>query len=219
MRAGVAGQFGAAGRAVCQAVGDAELGRGVDGARYVHSPDHAEDGRRGSALLVGGRRVARAGIAGTARNGGLAAGVFPDGAAHYHRLQVLLTACSPGLVTAGLRSAYCAPSAAVSAAYTRLVQRRPRPVEFKILGDTQVLADGQPLGIGGPKTRAVLALLAVNAGKIVAADVLQEELWPGLLPARAAANLQVRMSELRGALRAAGLDQRLVRRPPGYLLR
>ena len=92
-------------------------------------------------------------------------------------------------------------------------------MEFKILGDTQVLADGQPLGIGGPKTRAVLALLAVNAGKIVAADVLQEELWPGLLPARAAANLQVRMSELRGALRAAGLDQRLVRRPPGYLLR
>ena len=99
------------------------------------------------------------------------------------------------------------------------MQLRPRRVEFKILGDTQVLVEGRPLGIGGPRTRAVLAMLAVSAGKIVAADVLQEELWPGQPAERAAANLQVRMSELRGALRAAGQDQRLVTRPPGYLLR
>ena len=99
------------------------------------------------------------------------------------------------------------------------MQLRPRRVEFKILGDTQVLVDGRPLGIGGPRTRAVLAMLAVSAGKIVAADVLQDELWPGQPAGRAAANLQVRMSELRGALRAAGQDQRLVTRPPGYLLR
>ena len=99
------------------------------------------------------------------------------------------------------------------------MQRSPHPVEFKILGDTQVLVDGQPLSIGGPRTRAVLARLAVNAGKVVAADVLQDELWPGQPPERAAANLQVRMSELRAALRAAGQDQRLVTRPPGYLLR
>jgi DNA-binding SARP family transcriptional activator len=99
------------------------------------------------------------------------------------------------------------------------VQFRPRRVEFKILGDTQVLVEGRPLGIGGPRTRAVLAMLAVSAGKIVAADVLQEELWPGQPAQRAAANLQVRMSELRGTLRVAGQDQRLVTRPPGYLLR
>jgi DNA-binding SARP family transcriptional activator/pimeloyl-ACP methyl ester carboxylesterase len=108
---------------------------------------------------------------------------------------------------------------AVSATYTRRVERGPRPVEFKILGDTQVLVDGRPLGVGGPRTRAVLAMLTVNAGKIVAADVLQDELWPGLPAERAAANLQVRMSELRAALRTAGQDQRLVTRPPGYLLR
>ena len=77
------------------------------------------------------------------------------------------------------------------------MQLRPRRIEFKILGDTQVLVDGQPLGIGGPRTRAVLAMLAVSAGKIVAADVLQDELWPGQPAERAAANLQVRMSELR----------------------
>jgi DNA-binding SARP family transcriptional activator/pimeloyl-ACP methyl ester carboxylesterase len=99
------------------------------------------------------------------------------------------------------------------------MQRRPCPVEFKILGDIQVLADGRPLDVGGPRTRAVLAMLAASAGKIVTADVLQDELWPGLPVERAAANLQVRMSELRRALRAAGQDQRLVTSPPGYLLR
>jgi DNA-binding SARP family transcriptional activator len=92
-------------------------------------------------------------------------------------------------------------------------------VEFKILGDTEVHVDGQPIAIGGPRTKAVLAMLVVNAGAIVAADVLQDELWPDQPAGRAAANLQVRMSELRGALRACGQDQRLVTRPPGYLLR
>ena len=62
-------------------------------------------------------------------------------------------------------------------------------------------------------------MLSVNAGRVVAAGVLQDELWPGLPAERAAANLQVRMSELRGALRLAGQEQRLVTRPPGYLLR
>jgi DNA-binding SARP family transcriptional activator/pimeloyl-ACP methyl ester carboxylesterase len=110
------------------------------------------------------------------------------------------------------------PVPAVSGTYTRLVQHGP-PVEFKILGDIEVLVEGRPLAIGGPRTQAVLAMLAVNAGRVVAASVLQDELWPGLPAGRAAANLQVRMSELRGALRPAGWDQRLVTRPPGYLLR
>jgi DNA-binding SARP family transcriptional activator/pimeloyl-ACP methyl ester carboxylesterase len=99
------------------------------------------------------------------------------------------------------------------------VQRTPRLVEFKILGDIEVLVEGRPLGVGGPRTKAVLAMLAVNAGRTVAADLLQDELWPGLPADRAAANLQVRMSQLRAALRTAGQDQRLVTRPPGYLLR
>jgi DNA-binding SARP family transcriptional activator len=98
------------------------------------------------------------------------------------------------------------------------VQAGPGRVEFRILGDTQVLVDGRPLAIGGPRTRAVLAMLAVSAGRIVAADVLQDALWPSQPAERAAANLQVRLSELRGALRAAGEDRRLVTRPPGYLL-
>jgi len=99
------------------------------------------------------------------------------------------------------------------------VQLRPGQVEFKILCDTQVRVDGRTLAVGGPRTRALLAMLTVSAGKIVAADVLQNDLWPSQPAERAAANLQVLMSELRGALRTAGQDQRLVTRSPGYLLR
>ncbi len=125
----------------------------------------------------------------------------------------------PGRITVASRQPYWAHCCLVSATYTHGVQRRPRRIEFQILGDTQVLVDGRPLAVGGPRTRALLAMLAVNAGRIVAADVLQDELWPSQPADRAAANLQVRLSELRGALRAAGEDQRLVTRSPGYLLR
>ena len=53
----------------------------------------------------------------------------------------------------------------------------------------------------------------------VSADRLADELWPGQPLERAAASLQVRISELRRALRPAGEADRLVTRPPGYLLR
>ena len=50
-------------------------------------------------------------------------------------------------------------------------------------------------------------------------DRLIEELWPGHPADKATDSLQVRLSELRKALRSAGEADRLVTRPPGYLLR
>jgi DNA-binding SARP family transcriptional activator/pimeloyl-ACP methyl ester carboxylesterase len=92
-------------------------------------------------------------------------------------------------------------------------------MEFRILGQTEVLTDGQLVNVGGPRTRAVLAMLLIRANEVVPAELLIEELWPKLPPERAAANLQVRLSELRGALRAEGEGERLLTRPPGYVLR
>ena len=92
-------------------------------------------------------------------------------------------------------------------------------VEFRVLGPLEVTAGGQSLEVGGARTRAVLAMLLVNANQVVSADWLAEELWPGHPADRAAANLQVRLWELRKALRSAGEADRLVTRPPGYLLR
>ena len=54
------------------------------------------------------------------------------------------------------------------------------------------------------------------APTMATSDRLIEELWPG--QSRAADSLQVRLSELRKALRSAGEAGRLVTRPPGYLL-
>src|SRR6202046_5841877 len=92
-------------------------------------------------------------------------------------------------------------------------------VEFRVLGPLEATAGGQSLEVGGARTRAVLAMLLVNANQVVSADWLAEELWPGHPADRAAANLQVRLWELRKALRSAGEADRLVTRPPGYLLR
>jgi predicted ATPase/DNA-binding SARP family transcriptional activator len=91
-------------------------------------------------------------------------------------------------------------------------------VGFAVLGPVEVTTGGQRLGVGGPRTRAVLARLVLAANHVVAADALAGELWPDLEAARAAANLQVRIAELRRAFGQAGVADRLVTRPPGYLL-
>jgi DNA-binding SARP family transcriptional activator/pimeloyl-ACP methyl ester carboxylesterase len=92
-------------------------------------------------------------------------------------------------------------------------------VEFGILGPLEIAAGGQPLPVQGARTRAVLAMLLVHANQVVPADQLTSELWAGQPADRATASLQVRVSQLRKALRAAGEADRLVTRPPGYLIR
>jgi DNA-binding SARP family transcriptional activator/pimeloyl-ACP methyl ester carboxylesterase len=91
-------------------------------------------------------------------------------------------------------------------------------VEFRILGPVEVIHGGQACAVGGARTRGVLALLLLNANRVVSADRLAGALWPDLGPAKAAANLQVRLAELRRALRSAGEADRLVTRPPGYVV-
>jgi len=92
-------------------------------------------------------------------------------------------------------------------------------VEFSVLGPLEVTADGRPLELAGARTRAVLAVLLVHANQVVSSHRLVEELWPGHPAGKAADSLQVRLSELRKALRSAGEADRLATRPPGYQLR
>ena len=68
-------------------------------------------------------------------------------------------------------------------------------VEFHVLGPVEVTCGGRSLAIGGARTRAVLAMLLTNANTVVSAGRLVDELWPEFVPERAAANLQVRLSE------------------------
>ncbi|WFE51485.1 BTAD domain-containing putative transcriptional regulator [Micromonospora sp. WMMD1155] len=90
-------------------------------------------------------------------------------------------------------------------------------MRFRILGPTQVLlADGREILVGGPRLRALLALLLLDAGRVVPADRLIDGLY-GEHPPRGAANaLQSQVSRLRQALPA---EQNPVEfHPAGYRL-
>jgi DNA-binding SARP family transcriptional activator len=87
-------------------------------------------------------------------------------------------------------------------------------LEFRILGPVEVWDDGRQLQLGGPKQRAVLALLLLDAGRVVSTDRLIDLLWGEQPPPTAATSLQNLVSQLRKLL---GTDV-LVTKPPGYRL-
>jgi predicted ATPase/DNA-binding SARP family transcriptional activator len=74
-------------------------------------------------------------------------------------------------------------------------------VRFGILGATQVwLADGTPVPVGGPRVRALLALLLLDAGRVVSAERLVDGLYGDNPPGDAANALQSQVSRLRRGL-------------------
>ncbi|GAA0440053.1 SARP family transcriptional regulator [Acrocarpospora corrugata] len=88
--------------------------------------------------------------------------------------------------------------------------------DFKLLGPTEVLdGDGHSRTPGGPKLRQVLALLALNAGKVVSVDVLVTELWGEVTRKSEIKTLQTHIYHLRRALGGGLVDTRA----PGYTLR
>ena len=84
-----------------------------------------------------------------------------------------------------------------------------------LLGPVSAETGGAELHLGGLKQRAVFALLALNAGRVVSMDRLVDELWRDEPPSRATLSLQSYMSRLRRLL--AGAAQ-IVTRPPGWTL-
>lgn len=95
-------------------------------------------------------------------------------------------------------------------------------VEFRLLGQVEAWRAGRRVELGGRKQRAVLASLLLRAGRVVSLDQLIDDLWPEHPPARAAATVQVFVSNLRRALepdRTRGAPPTLLRTAaPGYLL-
>jgi DNA-binding SARP family transcriptional activator len=87
-------------------------------------------------------------------------------------------------------------------------------LDFRILGPVEAWDDDAQLQLGGPKQRAVLALLLLDAGRVVSTDRLIDALWGEQPPATAATSLQNFISQLR---KVVGADV-LVTKPPGYRL-
>jgi DNA-binding SARP family transcriptional activator len=96
----------------------------------------------------------------------------------------------------------------------------PTRIEFSVLGPLEARAGGKLLSLGGPKQRALLAILLLNANRVVSRERLIDELFGDEAPSSAQHALRVQVSRLRKTLAVAGDDEpRLETRPPGYLLR
>ena len=59
-------------------------------------------------------------------------------------------------------------------------------MEFRILGPLEVVEDGHALDAGGAKQRALLAVLLLNANRVVSSDGLIDALWEERAPGTAA---------------------------------
>jgi predicted ATPase/DNA-binding SARP family transcriptional activator len=88
-------------------------------------------------------------------------------------------------------------------------------MEFRILGPLEVVVDGRALDLGGPKQRALLALLVMEANRVVSSDRLIDALWEEEPPETAQKALQVYVSQVRKVLG----QERVRTVAPGYLLR
>jgi WD40 repeat protein/DNA-binding SARP family transcriptional activator len=93
-------------------------------------------------------------------------------------------------------------------------------LQFRVLGPLAVRVDGAPVAVGGPKQRALLALLLLSANRVVSRERLIGELFAEQSLNSADHALRNQVSRLRKALGpVASEEPRLVARAPGYLLR
>jgi DNA-binding SARP family transcriptional activator len=87
-------------------------------------------------------------------------------------------------------------------------------MEFLLLGPLEVRDEGRPVELRRPKQRALLAVLLLNANRVVSTDTLVEALWGESPPKTALESLHNLVSQLRRALG----PETVVTRPPGYVL-
>ncbi|WP_190850898.1 BTAD domain-containing putative transcriptional regulator [Actinomadura sp. RB99] len=96
-------------------------------------------------------------------------------------------------------------------------------VRIRVLGAFEAEVAGVRAALGGPRQRAVLALLVAARGAVVPVDRMIEDLWRGEPPAQAVTSLQAYVSNLRKLLEPGRPPRAparvLVSAAPGYALR
>jgi DNA-binding SARP family transcriptional activator/tetratricopeptide (TPR) repeat protein len=95
-------------------------------------------------------------------------------------------------------------------------------MEFLLLGEVQVRVAGQPLDVGTPRQQAVLAALAVDAGRPVPIETLIDRVWGDEPPGEVRNVLYSHLSRIRQLLKKitemTGTPAGLARRSAGYVL-
>ncbi|MFD5401687.1 BTAD domain-containing putative transcriptional regulator [Streptomyces griseorubiginosus] len=96
-------------------------------------------------------------------------------------------------------------------------------LRLRVLGSVEADVNGVRVGLGGPRQRAVLALLLCARGRVLSADRMIEQVWEGRPPTRALASLQAYVSNLRRILEPGrpprGRAEILVSDATGYAVR
>ena len=87
-------------------------------------------------------------------------------------------------------------------------------MEIRLLGPLDAIGAEGPLPLGPPRQKALLAVLALSAGRTVSAARIIEDLWGEDVPGSAPKMVQIAVSQLRKAL-PPGL---ILTRGPGYVL-
>ncbi|RKT52235.1 AfsR/SARP family transcriptional regulator [Saccharothrix australiensis] len=101
-----------------------------------------------------------------------------------------------------------------------MVDRSRSGLEFGVLGPLQVLADGRRLVIGRRGMRGLLAMLVLEANRVVPIDEIVDSLWADDPPATARTIVHGYVSRLRRMLEQADPagSARILTTPPGYQL-
>jgi DNA-binding SARP family transcriptional activator len=96
-------------------------------------------------------------------------------------------------------------------------------VRLRVLGQLAGDVDGRAVDLGGPRQRAVLALLLTARRAVVPSDRMIDDVWRGEPPPRATGSLQTYVSNLRRLLEPGRSPRArtglLASAPPGYALR
>jgi predicted ATPase/DNA-binding SARP family transcriptional activator len=88
-------------------------------------------------------------------------------------------------------------------------------LEIRVLGPFEVLAGGTPADVSGSKRQALLAMLALRNGRVVAVDALVDGLWGEELPSAPRNALHHHIARLRAALG----EKSIAGSPDGYALK
>jgi DNA-binding SARP family transcriptional activator len=90
-------------------------------------------------------------------------------------------------------------------------------LDFRVLGPLEVVDDQGAVRLGGPKQRAVLAMLLLGANHVVPIDRLVDDLYGDASPPSALTQIHAHISELRRIFDPA--REIVATRSPGYVLR
>jgi DNA-binding SARP family transcriptional activator len=92
-------------------------------------------------------------------------------------------------------------------------------VNCRILGPLEIESGGRLVRLAAGKQRTLFALLLLQDGRMVSSEQVIEELWGSEPPASARKIVHNLVSQVRGALREAGCERRLLTQGQAYQLR